>query len=312
MAVSIGATSERWLQGMDRLVAGVFDLLPQVSLPSRAGAVPARWVMERGPARAAATVNALGGFPGALRWMNRIPSTSLIVTDEYLVVGEGTQEGFALPMQAILAAGVVRHSPRSNPGVVVHFQDGPVVGSFALDIRGTARGRSGRLRAREIVDALQENGVSRLARHHVATSPGLAISWEEARERADEPLVWSGIAHGSTGGWFGGRHSGCRMWLTAESLFWSCANGDGVNRLSLADVLEVRDGVGDRVMVSLRNAAGHRFDLAFDLAAEPGKDGRRQRLSFLNAIASFGVPVSAVRPPLAPWRRGGMVRPTDQ
>lgn len=312
MAVSIGSTSERWLQGLDRLVAGAFDLLPQMSLPSRAGAVPARWVMERGPARAAATVNALGGFPGALRSMNRIRSASLIVTGEYLVVGEGTPEGFALPMQTILAAGVVRHSSRSNPGVVVHFQDGPTVGAFALEIRGTARGRSGRLRAREIVDALQEHGVSQLARHEVPVSPGLGISWDEARERADEPLVWSGMANGSTGGWFGGVHSGCRMWLTTESLFWSCANGEGVNRLPLADVLEMRDGVGDRVMVSLRNAAGHRFDFAFELAAEPGKDGRRQRLSYLNAIASLGVPVSAVRSPLAPWRRGGMVRPTER
>lgn len=312
MAVSIGATSERWLQGVDRLVAGACDLLPQMSLPSRAGAVPDRWVMERGPARAAATVNVLGGFPGALRSMNRLPSTSLIVTQDYLVVGEGTPEGFALPMQAVLAAGMVRYSSRSNPGVVVHFQDGPAIGSFALDIRGTARGRSGRLRAREILDALEATGVARFAGHQLPRSPGLATSWHEARERGDEPLVWTGMATGSVGGWFGGAHSDCRMWLTTESLFWSYANGEGVNRLALADVLEVRDGVGDRVMVTLRTAAGHRFDLAFDLAAEPGKDGRRQRLSFLNAIASFGVPVSAVRPPLAPWRRGGMIRPTER
>lgn len=313
MVVSIGATSERWLRGVDRLVAGVLDLMPGISLPARrANAVPTRWVMERGPVRAAAPVAVLGGFPGSLRSMNRLSSTSVIVTDEYLIVGEGAPEGFALPMQNVIAAGVVRHSSRANPGVVIHFQDGPSVGVFALDIRGLARGRSGRRRAEDIVSVLDANGVPMLTADQLSRSPGLAISWDEAHERAGEPLVWSGTATGSVGGWFGGVHDACRMWLTSESLFWCCSSGEGVNRLSLADIRDVQDGVGDRVMVSLRNDAGHRFDIVFELAASVELDARRQRMSFLNALASFGAPVSTARPALAPWRRGGMVRPTER
>ncbi len=124
MAVNIGTAPERWLRGVDRLVAGMANLLPGSA--TRGRRIPAHWVMQRGPVRATAPVDALGGFPGSLRSRNALERTTVIVTSRYLVVGEGTNDGFALRMNDLLSAGMVRPSPRSNPGLVVSFQDGAV------------------------------------------------------------------------------------------------------------------------------------------------------------------------------------------
>jgi hypothetical protein len=314
MAVSIGATSERWLQGVDRLVIAMADAMPAFRRPaSRADRIPARWVMERGAVIASAPVNVLGGFPGSLRAMNRLVAASLLITDRYLVVGEGTPDGFALPIGRILAVARVRPSAHANPGLVIHYQDGPGVGTFGLDFRGIARGRSGRCRADDAFAALREAGVRPFRAQHLARSPRLAMTWQQAQAHAGEDLVWSGTAIGSIGGWFGMQQSGCRIWLTAESLFWTCATADGVNRMPVASIIEARDGVGDRILVSMRDHAGHRYDLAFDLAVDGQLNaGREQRTRLLNALASLGIAVGAAARPFAPWRRGGMLPPSDR
>lgn len=311
MAVTIATGPERWLQGLDRLVAGVAGALP--SIPGRSGRAPVRWVLERGPVRASAPVDVLGGFPGALGSLNRLPGVSLVVTERYLVIGEGLPQGFALPIGQIRAAGLARPSRQENAGLVIHFQDGPGIGTFALSFRGLPRGRSGRLRAHEALDQLALAGVQRMAPVQGIMAPRLATSWDEASRYADETLVWSGMATAAVGGWYGSDQRACRVWLTDESLFWACLDGDGVNRLALADIDEARDGAGDRVRIATRDGRGWRFDLPFDFACrEPGISSSDQRHRFLDVLGARGIAIVSETPAHAPWRRGGVARPASQ
>jgi hypothetical protein len=287
--------------------------MPRVPLLSwRHGQVSARWVLERGSVRASAPVEVIGGFPGSLRSSNRLQKTTLIATDRYLVVGEGSTTGFALPMRDVLAAGLVRPSRQANVGLVVHYQDGPAVGTFALNFLGLARGLSGGRRAEDVLRVLEDRGVRCIKPNRIHGALRLSHSWEDARRYASEPLAWSGLALASVGGWFGAVQHPCRVWLTEESLFWYCSQGDGVNRLVLNDIIDVRDGVADRVLISFRDSAGHRCDLPFDFdCGTPGTEPMQQRLRFLNLLASCGVRVSTASLPIAPWRSGGTLRPAD-
>lgn len=314
MAVFVGTTPERWLQGLDRVLAATAELMP--ALPSvgwRRGHVPTRWVLERGSVRAEAPVDVLGGFPGSLGSLNRLQRTEVIATDRYLVIGEGSAGGFALPMADIRAVDLVRPSRQANPGLVIHYQDGPDIGTFAMNFRGLARGLSGRRRAEEVLRVLEDQGIPRMTSSRAPGPQRLSLSWESARRHVAEPLLWSGQARASVGGWYGAVQRSCRVWLTEDSFLWCCSEGNGVNRLPLADIVEVRDGVADRIRVAARDAAGHRYDLAFDFATgTSGVDPMRQRVQLLNALASRGVAISTAPAPLAPWRRGGVVRPTDR
>lgn len=314
MAVSIAPAPERWLQRLDRFVAEVVNLLPDVPMPSfRRERVPTRWILERGPIRASAPVDVLGGFPGALHSTHHFRDTALIVTERYLVIGEGAPDGFAIPIVDVLSAGLIRPSRQANLGLIIHYQDGPDVSSFALNFRGLARGLSGRSRADNVLHQLVKTSVMRERLMHGWDAPPLAMSWDDARRHAAEALVWSGTAMAAVGGWYGSEQRACRIWLTDESLFWSTRDGDGVNRLPLTGILDVRDGVGDRIRVSTRDRAGHRFDLPFDFACCPaGMNSSHQRHRFLNALASRGVAMRAEPVPLAPWQRGSLMRPSDR
>lgn len=314
MAVNIGTTPERWLRGVDRVVAGVAELLPSLpARPWRGATVPARWVMERGAVRAAAPVDALGGFPGSLRSRNLLERTTVIATSRYLVVGEGTSYGFVLKLDDLRSVSMVRPSPRANPGLVFHFQDGPAVGTFALNFRGLARGLSGRYRAEDLLRVLEEQGVQRLTPHQIAGIPSLVLSWEDARVHAPEALLWAGMARACVGGWYGAVQRSCRVWLTGTSLFWCSPREQGVNRLTLSEILEARDGIADRVCISFRDDGGQRYDLPFDFNVDArGTTGMQERVRFLNALASCGVPVGTATMAATPWRRGGTVRPDNK
>ena len=310
MVTNVGTTPERWLQSLDRLVAASAALLPRLPVPTwRHERVSPRWILERGPVRASAPVDVIGGFPGSLRSSNHLQRTSVLVTDRYLVIGEGTHGGFALPVKDVLAAGLFRPSRQVNAGLVVQYQDGAVTGAFALNFRGLARGLSGGRRAEDVLRVLEDRGVRSLTPENTPGSMRLALSWQDARRYADEPLAWSGVAHASFGGWYGSLHGVCRVWLTEEALFWCCSEGTGVNRVAFNAIIEVSDGVADRIRLSIYDSAGCRCDLPFDFdTGTPGLDATRQRMQFLNLLASHGVAVRTAPVPLAPWRIAAIQR----
>lgn len=314
MAVLIGNSTEQWLQGVDRLVAAAADMLPtSSSLPWKADRAPARWLIERGTAEASAPVDVYGGFPGSIRSANRLERTGLIATGRYLVVGEGTINGFMVPLADILGAGVVRPSRQANHGLVIRYQDGLDVATFALHFRGIARGLSGLRRADAVMQALQDHGVSQFDESKVPGPPCLALTWDDATSCASEPLLWSGMATATVGGWYGSVQQKCRVWLTGESLLWAAPEGSGVNRLRMSDIAEARDGYGENVVIGTRDGLGHRFDLSFAFDGHAAKTHNvQQRVHFQNVLASSGIAMRTASSAMAPWRRGGLVRPTDR
>jgi hypothetical protein len=315
MATSVGSRPEQLLRGVDRFVAALADAIPQApALPRRAARVPSRWLIERGASRIEAAVNVQGGFPGALRSMSCLDDTRLIVTARYLVVGEGSAHGFAIPMRDVLEVSQVRPDHRSNPGLMVWYRDSDRVGSFFLAFRGMTRGISGLTRAGQLMQILIGQGVECVESRDVGRIASPSLTWQDALPYADERIVWTGEAIAAVGGWMGTRHDECRMWLTEQSLLWAGTHQSGVNRLALSTIMEARDGVADRVSVGIPDSLGHRFDLSFDLAVDHVELERsaNPRVRFMDALASLGVPVGVASTPLAPWRPGGLVRPTDR
>jgi hypothetical protein len=315
MDINVARRPGQLLRGMDRLLAVVADAIPQIPpRPRVASRVPSRWLIERGETRVDASVTALGGFPGSLRSMNRLLDAHLVCTLRYLVVGEGTSTGFAIPMRDVLSVSLVRPDHRSNHGLIVWYRDGDATASFFLQFRGVSRGLSGVRRADAVLQFLIERGVAPVPVDEAFSTPALFLTWESAQEHAAEEIVWSGNGIASVGGWFGNNQEASRIWLTERSLLWAGANGEGLNRIARADILCARDGTGDRVCIGLPDALGFRYDLAFDLALDHVELAwhLHPRVQMMDALARHGVPVGTASTPLAPWRAGSMVRPMDR
>ena len=307
MAMSASRGAAQQLHGTGRLAATMGHLLarPQTArLPS--GKVPSRWLIERGSVRAAATVDVHGGFPGSIRTGNRLPRTSAIVSARYLVVGEGTADGFALPLDDILSAGLVRVAGQPVPGLVVRYREEDRLRVFGLEFRGLTRTLAGRWRAEEVLAALAGCGVPVADERRIGGPARLKLTWEEAEAFAGEDLRWSGLSTASVGGWFGARRSCCRVWLTCTSLFWCCRQGSGVNRLPLADISGVQAGPYSTVLVATTDAAGCAYEVPFrfELAVN-GQSADMQRAGFLEHLRAAGLAVRPAMPPLAPWRAAG-------
>jgi hypothetical protein len=164
------------------------------------------------------------------------------------------------------------------------------------------------------MQVLVERGVTPVDEADALSTPSLFISWDEAQQFISETIVWSGDGLASVGGWFGARQDTARVWMTESSLLWAGATQSGVNRIALADIVEARDGAGDRVSIGISDRLGHRYDLSFDLAIDH-LELRRQanpRVQLMDALATHGVPVGTATVPLAPWRAGGLIRPMDR
>ncbi|HLU36709.1 MAG TPA: hypothetical protein VKZ61_13140 [Thermomicrobiales bacterium] len=315
MAINVGSRPEQLLRGVDRLVAVVAEAIPlSPSLPRREAVAPPRWLIERGTTRVEIPVNVLGGFPGALRVMNRLDDVRVLATVRYLVVGEGTPNGFALPMRDIVAVARVRPGGGYNVGLRIWYRDGDRTGSFFLDCRGLSRGISGITRADQMMEFLIERGVTPIASALAGRMTTPWVSWSDAEAFAGEGIVWSGDGIAAVGGWFGATRDHCRVWFTESALMWAASSHAGLNRIELTDIVQARDGVGDRVSIGIADALGHRFDLAFELVGGQ-RDARRvssPAMQLMERLAERGVPVQTATSPLAPWRAGSVVRPMDR
>jgi hypothetical protein len=189
---------------------------------------------------------------------------------------------------------------------VIRYQDGDQVRTFGLEFRGLARTFSGRWRAEEILQALEEGGVPMTDERAIAGPGRIALTWDEALERANEELRWSGETTAAIGGWFAARRGPCHVWLTAASLFWSARNGTGVNRLALDAITGARAGDAATVVVSTADGLGHQYEIPFTFErAVSGESPDAQRAAFLDALRAAGVQVWPAPPALAPWIRGG-------
>jgi hypothetical protein len=299
MAMSIGKTTGHRLRSVDRLMATAVDLVARPTAHrSQTSAVPSRWLIERGPTRATAAVDVVGGFPGAVRAASLLTRTTLIISDHYLVVGEGTPYGFALPLADLLGAGVFRSATQATPGLTIRYREGDTVRTFGMQFRGVSRTLAGAWRAEEALRALAAQGVPVSDERRIAGPSRLSMSWQDARARGDEPVLWSGAATAAVGGWFGGRRNACRVWITDASLFWTCREGRGVNRLCLSEIAGVRVGPTATVLVATSDGLGHQYELPFVFANDDDLG------AFLDALARVDIAATPAPASLTPWLRG--------
>jgi hypothetical protein len=303
MAMSASRQPARQIQEAGRLNA---TAQTRAATATRGRKVPTRWLIERGATRAAAAVDVRGGFPGSIGIGNHFPGTKVVVSARYLVVGEGDSRGFALRLHELRGAGIVRPGRQALPALVIRYQDGDQVRTFGLEFRGLARTFSGRWRAEEVLQALEEGGVPITDERSIAGPGRIALTWDQARERAGEELRWSGETTAAVGGWFCARRGPCRVWLTVASIFWSTCKGNGVNRLALDAITGARAGDAATVVVSTADGLGHQYEIPFTFErAVTGENPDAQRAAFLDALRAAGVAIWPATPALAPWIRGG-------
>jgi hypothetical protein len=308
MAISLRATSERLLRGVDRMVASLASMLP-VGMLYRRARLSRAWSDERGSDILIAQVDVAGGFPGSLRWQQRLAGSSIHLTDRWLIVGEGMSNGFALPLDRLAGSAVQSTGGLKPPSLTLWYHDGDLTGSFSLNFRGTARGRSGLMRADVWQQQLVRLGVPKINSEQARFSPEIHVEWDDIADFADDDVLYSGRAWASVGGPFGAELDTADVWITGHALIWCPAHGQGLNRLALESVIEARGGFGDRVAIGIEDACGGRYDLFFDFG---NRNDRTQRGAHVQELlAAAGVRVSSAAPVIAPWRRGGTRPPVD-
>lgn len=308
MAISLGATSENLLRGIDRLIA-----IGAAALPSRAARprvhISKSWTAERGESVAEAQVDVCGGFPGSLRWQQKLSGTSLHLTDSWLIVGEGTKYGFSLPLNRIMGTSTQSFGGLQPPSLVVWYQDGDLHGSFLITFRGTARNRAGVLRADLFCDLLVDLGVHCIHEEDAFFIPSIHREWDDALDLADDDVLFSGSATASAAGPFGSMLDSADVWITEHSLIWCPHHGTGLNQISLESIIDCRNGFGDRLSIGIEDACGGRYDLYFDFTSREARSNEAAHVKQI--LAAAGIPTGTAVMPIAPWRSGGTRRPSD-
>lgn len=308
MAISIGATSEHLLRGIDRTIASVAAMLPGGTVRTSAP-IPKAWQAERGIDVASTRVTVAGGFPGSLRHQHVLPRTTMHLTDRWLIIGEGTPTGFALPLDGIDGYSVQSAAGLQPPYLVLWYRDGAMTGSFAIAFEGTARNRMGRLRAEAWGEILTQQGCLGIDAETAAFVPAISHPWCDADTFASEDVNFSGVAIASAGGRFGEHLDAADIWITEAWLLWCPRHGIGMNAIALDQIIECRDGYGDRLSIGIEDACGGRYDVYFDFGVENNRN--RPATQVLDVLAAAGVMVGTAAMPIAPWRRGGTRPPVE-
>lgn len=308
MAITLGATSENLLKGMDRVLASIASALPVPTSRKPKARISRAWASQRGVDIARASVDVSGGFPGCLRWQHKLQSTSLAITDQWLIVGEGTNFGFALPIERITGVSVQPFVGLLPPQLVIWFQDADTHGSFHISFRGTARNRAGEFRAEYMHSRLLDLGVQDVDPESASFTPNIHCSWHDATSLADEEVLLRSNAIASSAGPFASSLDSAVVWITEHSLIWSADHGEGLNCIPLDTIVDCRYGYGDRLTIGIEDTRGGRYDLYFDFSTT---DRKQPVAAVIQVLNGAGIPVDQAAMPIAPWRRGGTRRPTD-
>ena len=308
MAISLGATSENVLRGIDRMIASVATVLPVRKTRQRT-MIPRAWAAQRGEEIAQAHVDVSGGFPGSLRWQHHLVNTTLHLTESWLIIGEGSNVGFTLPMDRIVGTSMQGFGGLKPPSLVVWYQDADMQGSFLLTFRGTARNRAGVLRAEWLYAHLVDMGIQGVDEETARFVPPIHCAWDEINELVDDDVLFSGRAIASAAGPFGAALDACDVWITERSLIWCPEHGTGLNCISLDSIIDCRNGFGDRLSIGIEDSCGGRYDLYFDFTSKEDRSNPASKVKQL--LAAAGIPTGTAVVPIAPWRSGGTRRPSD-
>lgn len=267
------------------------------------------WASRRGEDLVRAQVDIVGGFPGSLRWQQKLANTTLHLTDSWLIIGEGSNSGFTLPIERITGTSTQSFGGLQPPSLAVWYQDGDMRGSFLISFRGTARNRAGMFRAEWLQAHLTNLGVDGIDEEDARFVPSIHCPWDCVADIADDELLFTGTAIASAAGPFGAVLDTSDVWITERSLIWCPQHGEGLNCLPLDAIIECRNGFGDRLSIGIEDACGGRYDLYFDFTSKHDRSQPAARVKEL--LAAAGIPTSTAVIPIAPWRSGGTRRPSD-
>ena len=247
----------------------------------------AGWLDARGSSLAAATVDLGGWWPGADRAAGLLSGARLRLTDRHLVVDELRSRGFALPLDTLERASLLRRADGDLTAIGFRLRRETGSRRFWAWEAGGDRFRA--LRALAAVgEALPAAGVP--------CEDGLlpALPVEPLLGGSVDPgsVVWEGAVSVWSNPLTAPRRTTLR--LTDDALVWD-GRGGGMLRLDLASVREAAPlaSGADRtagLLLALAGSAGG-SDLLVRLAAEPGSDGHLRRLAGLtHELRGRGVP----------------------
>lgn len=270
------------------------------------------WSSDRGAVLWDGLTDLTGSFPGFAQWGGRARSVHLTLTDRFLLVDEGSDDGFGLPIGWLSAAqaltGVEPIALERGDRLRVCYVDGHRVRGFILRIRGGRFGKSASRRANLLrASAITLGLASTTPASDLLLPPehDHSLEWDDFASHESEPVVWTGRATMPVGS--GLESASCDVWLTSESLIWGARSRAGIFRLateSLTGIMVAQTPEGDPVIYwSIGGSNQTQVDLrmAFtrkDRAGCPAVPDEE----VLSVLADHGHRVDQATTPPQPWR----------
>jgi hypothetical protein len=266
-----------------------------------------RWHSERGEILFEATCDVFGGFPGYAACGGHLDGPRLRVTEYYLLIGDGEEHGFGLPIRDIEGVALVPLADGEESALRVFYQDGASPRLFTVRFHGNRLSLRSGPRAERAYLSLLRAGLDDRFAVSPPPDPEFIVSWEQTAEFEAENVLWTGQATVPRS--IGAEGVPGNVWLTTRSLIWGCETVAGVHRIPLALITDVAAAtVADRagtpaVYVGLGDETTGHFDLAFLFDQQSTSDhNQRERGALLVGLRSRGVPVGSPTPPFQPWR----------
>jgi hypothetical protein len=265
------------------------------------------WHTERGEILFEASCDVVGGFPGYAACGGHLEGRRLRVTERYLLVGDGDQFGFGLPVRDIHGVALVPFSQGEESGLRVFYQDGASARLFTIRFHGNRLALRGGPRAERAHLSLLRAGLIDRFAVSPPPDPDFIVPWEQIAEFETEKVIWAGRA--TVPREIGAEGVSGNVWLTTRSLIWGCESTVGVHRVPLVLVTDVAaaslaNRTGTPVLyVGLGDETTGHFDLAFLFDQQSTSDhNQRERGALLVGLRSRGVPIGTPTPPFQPWR----------
>src|SRR5690349_3365297 len=95
-----------------------------------------RWHTERGEILFEATCDVVGGFPGYAACGGHLDGYRLRVTEGYLLIGDGDEHGFGLPIRDIEGVALVPVGDGEESALRVYYRDGTSPRLFTARFHG--------------------------------------------------------------------------------------------------------------------------------------------------------------------------------
>gem|GEM_PF-4655450 len=265
------------------------------------------WSSRRGTVAFEASADIVGGFPGFADHCCLLQSAQIRITSNYLLVNEGAQPGFGIPIHLIEGTALIQEDGREETALRLFYRECDTPRSFTLYFRSNRLVTRGTRRATRAQHALQSIGVDDRFADAPPLLPNFSLPWDQTREIESENVIWNGRANAPIK--VGAAIAPSDVWLTTKSIIWGSGIGQGINRIPLALLQDMvstrlRDRLGTPIIyLAIGSDLTGRFELPFLFNLDPTPDRNfRERGAFLVGLRSRGLPSGTLAAPSQPWR----------